>query len=53
MKTDLQRCPRLLKYKKLQRGSFKLIRYRYNKVFDFPMNKRVFGIVACGVGMFR
>ena len=48
-KTELYRQPKIVKYKKKQRGSFKLISFSYNKSFVVT-KKNVIGLVAYGSG---
>ena len=50
-KTELYKQPRIVKYKKKQRGSFKVMRFFYNRSFVL-YKKNVVGLVAYGSGFY-
>lgn len=50
-KTELYKQPKIIKYKKMQRGSFKVVYFSYNKCFVSP-KKNGLGLIAYGSGFY-
>jgi len=50
-KTELYKQPKVIKYKKMQRGSFKVICFSYNKGF-VSLKKNVLGLISQGSGFY-
>lgn len=51
LKAELYKQPKVIKYKKKQRGSFKVIHFFYNRGF-VSYKRNVIGLVAYGSGFY-